>query len=409
LPKTLIAAEYMTRFRCIGPDCEDTCCQGWRVNLTKEDFEKIRAIGDTQGDPRIDAALREKPEHEQVFYNWGYLQHGEGCACPMMDAGWCLLHRDHGERSLPVVCATFPRMILERDDRVELHGRLSCPEIARLSLLAEQPPALVAEQPDLPEIFETQVRADDNHGHYQRGLDTVTRFCDELLRLETYPLEARLYFVIYLGKRADAYLRQGVANDPDARLTRLIERMRDPAFQQKLAGEWGAVPEPDDRVLSLLFGVLGAHLDGPHNQRYNAFRQRMLTRLTEGRDPTVMSMDTLRARFLTHKLNVVAHCADRLRGYDRNFAHTWFGQAFYLGDPTLMVPIKKFLLYRAMTRLLFFLHPEVTQDPDAAFVACVQTFMKTMDANLYLLRPTLEQLEKLGLDRVGSLASFLRV
>jgi len=409
--RPLIAAEYMTRFTCIGPDCEDTCCQGWRVNLTKGDYTKIRAIADSSGDPRFDEALREQPEKERVAHNWGYLEHGESCACPLMDAGWCLLHRDHGEGSLPVVCATFPRMILERGDRVELHGRLSCPEVARLTLLAEEPTRLVETDAELPAIYETQIRADDNHGFYQAGLDHLARACGGLLGRDEFSLEARLYFIAYLCKRVDAYLRQGVAADPASRLARLIGRMEDPRFLGKLAEEWASVPAPTDGLLSLLFGVLNARLSGPQNARYNPLREAVLARAAGGQIAADVDMATLRTALAEARSRAYDRFGDRLARYDLNFAASWWAQAFYLGDPTVMLPVRKFLFYRAMTRLLFFFHPALDGegDPDTAIVESVQIFMKTIDANLHLLHSVLGSMDNLVANQITGLAGFLRV
>ena len=39
---------YVTEFRCIGDECEDTCCYGWRVNVDEETYDRYRHVADSQ-------------------------------------------------------------------------------------------------------------------------------------------------------------------------------------------------------------------------------------------------------------------------------------------------------------------------------------------------------------------------
>jgi hypothetical protein len=34
---------YAKDFQCIGPDCEDSCCEGWTVYVDKASYKKYRA------------------------------------------------------------------------------------------------------------------------------------------------------------------------------------------------------------------------------------------------------------------------------------------------------------------------------------------------------------------------------
>ena len=44
MPRDL-STRYMDRFGCIGPDCEDHCCWGWKVLVDKNTYENIDQIG----------------------------------------------------------------------------------------------------------------------------------------------------------------------------------------------------------------------------------------------------------------------------------------------------------------------------------------------------------------------------
>ncbi len=36
------ALRYMTRFKCVGSDCQDTCCASWQVLVDKASFKRIK-------------------------------------------------------------------------------------------------------------------------------------------------------------------------------------------------------------------------------------------------------------------------------------------------------------------------------------------------------------------------------
>jgi len=43
---TMLMPTYVSRFTCIGGDCEDTCCAGWGVTLDEETYHRYRSCLD---------------------------------------------------------------------------------------------------------------------------------------------------------------------------------------------------------------------------------------------------------------------------------------------------------------------------------------------------------------------------
>src|ERR1017187_7090768 len=62
LPKTPpLRAAYAQSFRCIGSDCEDTCCQGWGVPIDQAAYEKYQNLPDSQLRTLIDTNILAMP------------------------------------------------------------------------------------------------------------------------------------------------------------------------------------------------------------------------------------------------------------------------------------------------------------------------------------------------------------
>lgn len=105
--------EYYTEFVCKCGDCRSTCCGGWGITLSQDDYFKVFG---TEGSPelrrRLDVAFKPAtnpaptPERfAMISYNWL----GK---CPIQtDEGLCLLHRECGEGAIPEICRRYPRCI----------------------------------------------------------------------------------------------------------------------------------------------------------------------------------------------------------------------------------------------------------------------------------------------------------
>jgi lysine-N-methylase len=127
-------------FRCIGADCEDTCCVGWGVPVDQETFEKYQHLPAHR--------IADKPLITLVEINPTRSSTGdyakfrlEGAKCPALHEGMCTIQQTLGESHLPDLCSKYPRVLNVIGGTVERSLHLSCPEAARLVL--NDPQAMV--------------------------------------------------------------------------------------------------------------------------------------------------------------------------------------------------------------------------------------------------------------------------
>ena len=79
-------------FRCIGADCEDTCCVGWIVNIDKNTYDAYQRSDDPELGPRL---------HELVTINPASTSDDSyahvtlsGSACPFLSDGLCDIQKN---------------------------------------------------------------------------------------------------------------------------------------------------------------------------------------------------------------------------------------------------------------------------------------------------------------------------
>jgi lysine-N-methylase len=199
----LIRPEYSASFRCIGPACEDSCCQGWAVPIDQPAFEKYQNLPASPLRTLLDSSIERTPNSANPAH-FGRMVMPPSLTCPILtEDRLCRIHAELGEEFLCRTCATYPRVVSSIDNMEEKALSLSCPEAARLVLL----------DPDL--------MAAKTNGSYQMTWDEspqsaralvpffwpIREFVLALVRNRAYPLWQRLFLLGTFCRRLDAAAR----------------------------------------------------------------------------------------------------------------------------------------------------------------------------------------------------------
>lgn len=187
---TALVPLHVSRFACIGPDCEDNCCTGWRVTIDKKTFNAYRQLkAPVLAERLAQRVKRQRSQASDASYARIDLD-ADSRECPFLEQRLCSVQRDLGEDYLSNTCATYPRASRDFGGQIEQSLTLSCPEAARQALL----------QPDAFDFVEMplQVRAGTieavkpRFGLSLSTMNEVRVFCLQLLRTEGLELWQRL-------------------------------------------------------------------------------------------------------------------------------------------------------------------------------------------------------------------------
>ncbi|MGB7546732.1 MAG: flagellin lysine-N-methylase [Terracidiphilus sp.] len=222
----LVRPLYSERFKCIGPACEDSCCQGWSVHVDRKAFEKYQALPESPLRSLIDVHILRNapagdeagnaaaPASENGDANGGAnttvqssappfatIQMPPSLACPFHTAeSLCRIQAEQGEGYLCYTCATYPRRQHTIDRLEDKTLTLSCPEAARLVLL--NPNLLASSMPG------HQVLTWDDRAQGASALRfyfwPIREFSIGLLRNRAYPLWQRLFLLGTFARRLQA-------------------------------------------------------------------------------------------------------------------------------------------------------------------------------------------------------------
>lgn len=133
-----LVPEYYSGFSCKGGSCRSTCCSGWGISFSMEEY--FRLLGLTCPPDlrrKLDGAFHmvEHPTQEryaQITPNWL----GK---CPLhMENGLCQLHAECGEAALTSVCRMYPRGVHTEFER-ECSCANSCERVLEILFEMKEP------------------------------------------------------------------------------------------------------------------------------------------------------------------------------------------------------------------------------------------------------------------------------
>jgi lysine-N-methylase len=259
LPQTKqFRPDYSEDFRCIGPVCEDSCCEEWTVHVDRSTFEKYQNLPAGPLRTILDENVLRIPGPAPASGGsapapFAQFRMNPSGKCPLLSAGsLCQIQVEHGEGFLPHSCATYPRVMYSIDGVTEKALSLSCPEAARLVLL----------NPQLNTGTEQDAgfRAAGNRAH--EGDPCLTHFWSirnaalALLENRVCPLWQRLFLLDLLSRRFDAI----APGERRERIPQLLADFEATAASGHLEATIDTLPEDYARQLDLVLLLAGRML-----------------------------------------------------------------------------------------------------------------------------------------------------
>ena len=280
LERPEMATRAMLRFACTRSACPDSCCRDFGVHFDHPSM--TRMLSSTAHNP---------VDHERIVRlvvlgmplpNAGKTQVvlGEDGGCPLLESsGDCVLHRKYGESSLGTVCSVFPRTSLALPDRVEVTGTLACPELARLTLLADDGVSQDASTvPLMPRSYVGKAvdAENDISDAYAAPFMQVRSTLIDLFRRQEFPLSSRLAFAAHFAAQLNDFFHRGTDAFTGSkrqfgrqRLSKEISAATSASSLAELHAELQAFAASSDAILSAALSMLTERLRLPHPSRFS--------------------------------------------------------------------------------------------------------------------------------------------
>lgn len=233
----MLIPQYVSKFQCIGGACEDSCCQGWQVQVDKDTYEKYRACTDKELImPMTEKVTRNRSNPTPARY--AKIKLNDDASCPFLDTErLCKIQKRLGETYLSVVCTSYPRITNVVNGVTEQSMTMSCPEAARLALL--NPAGIEFDETELPAARHVMGLAIDartlpagNAGHYFWELRIFTI---QVLQRRDYTLAERLILLGMFFRALGELVEQGTVLEARQLIATYTANIDHGAYREHLA------------------------------------------------------------------------------------------------------------------------------------------------------------------------------
>jgi lysine-N-methylase len=263
-PKRLQPRSYHA-FRCIGAQCEDTCCVGWIVNVDKPTYEAYQRSDDPELGPRFRELVTIHTENTSED-NYARIQLN-GPGCPFLAEGLCSIQKKLGEEYLPVMCSTYPRVMCVVGDVLQRSLDLSCPEAARIVLLDPAPMEFDEEEgaPRDPRIRNLSIlrTSDGASGKPYRYFREIRAFVIWLLQYRRESLWRRLAILASFCDQLQQFIETGQQEKTPELLEAYRDGIQRGLFEQAVASHRPQHAKQLELALELIVGRIRSDYTTP--------------------------------------------------------------------------------------------------------------------------------------------------
>ncbi len=190
---------YLSNFKCIGGDCEDSCCIGWDVDIDLKTYQNYKKVNDLRMKKQFNQFIYENEWMTDPSVDFAKVELTPDKKCPFLNTEHlCIIQKHLGENYLSNVCTYYPRTVNKVNGIFEMTLSPSCPEAARLILL--NPDAMKMRQFEKVGKFPViTFEVDQKSKQYQKTLvayfSEIRTICLETMMHSHLPIEKRLHLM----------------------------------------------------------------------------------------------------------------------------------------------------------------------------------------------------------------------
>ena len=373
---------YMSRFRCIGGDCEDNCCSSWGVEVSKTDITAIQGWLADEPERFAEAILTYPPERRSPG-RFGRINMKPGHYCPLLSGdGLCGVHANLGEAALPMTCTSYPRSLGLRgaEETKELAGFLSCPEVVRQLLASED---ALERDPGLGDHRMNLDQSIGRPGPYFAKFDTIRQFIASLG--EERPLAEQLWLQFRFTASSVALFNRTATDS--APIEALMVQFASAEYQQTILEQNPGQREDLDELLLTQIARMASN-----EGQYRKPQALLLAAFNHHGGPEDLSAVLASHRAASAEWKPPAELS-------RYVAHHWLTR-WYTNGPDLSYHAEWLLLKMAVLRLMLV--------SGADLVAAIYSTDRIIEHHgwVYECKTELRKLKLGGFDQAGALIGF---
>ena len=209
----VLKPSYYDKFRCIGKDCKDTCCIGWKIQIDKKSYNKYKKVKGEFGRYLNGSIKRNRNKETDLFYGEIKLENGR---CPLLNEhNLCEVYINLGEEFLCNTCKIYPRFIRKYGDIYEKSLSLSCPEVSKILVDLKEDFAFNMEHENLKEVEMEYVTQENYNTGLYNMLWEGRSLSIQVAQFKELEIWKRLIFIKLIEEKLQNLIYESTYNNLD--------------------------------------------------------------------------------------------------------------------------------------------------------------------------------------------------
>ena len=251
---TIVKSDFFDDFKCSADKCKYHCCQEWRIDLNKHDYDKMRGLRgaskETQEKIKKYIIRNKNISDNQAYAN---IHYGKNGLCPFFD-GLCTLQVEFGYNILCDICKIFPRtkLVATKHNSVEQHLTTGCEEVVKLLMNKPEGIQLKMETTTSGEIFKNANKVLNDVNPIQDYYWDIKIMCMNILQNRLLSMDDRMVHLGMALQEIDNINKSGDLSNLDS----VINEFNSQSQSGFLADMLKDIPQHSDNVVMSMLSII---------------------------------------------------------------------------------------------------------------------------------------------------------
>ncbi|MBD3609993.1 MAG: hypothetical protein HUJ30_05530 [Gammaproteobacteria bacterium] len=357
----------MNDFHCLGSDCLHTCCKNWSVQVDRFHYDAVIRLA--QKHPLLNEKVKSglipndspsNPKHYASIH-----MNTEGF-CPFLnEQRMCDIHGLGGIDILNNTCTFYPRVLYELDQQIEMTGALSCPEVTRLCLTANEDETLQAVDknilPRLHDLPIIQVLDSQSTTVYQQHFARVRAQFLQLAQQSSLTTKERYYLLCYFSHRLSQYYHLDNDEDIAGLIDNEMTRLGNAQLVENLLSTYDRFEDHELSGLITIQSIFSIRTQHYQDEPLTPYIRDIINSYQDDieQDPFKAEIEPLYHAYVHRKSVIRLAAKQQIEDYLNRHMQNCLNREWFIRFPDPFVYTQMLVVRQAMLRFLLYSHPSI--------------------------------------------------
>ena len=207
----VLRPNYFEKFRCIGGDCEETCCAGWKIDIDRKTYKTYMKCKDVKMRKILERSIK-RNRKSKSDHNYASFKLIDGKCTFLNEDNLCDIYIKLGEKSMCYTCKIYPRKYNYVNEITQQGLTLSCIEAAKLVLMNKETMEFdLVETNQKQTLFSKILKSNRGNNFLENNFEEMREFSIDIVQNRKFSIEERLIILGLFCKDLNNILENNIS------------------------------------------------------------------------------------------------------------------------------------------------------------------------------------------------------